>query len=361
MIEISVPTLLIDEEKARRNIRQMMAKTQTISVSLRPHFKTHQSLEIGQWFSDIGIKQITVSSVQMAEKFIADGWSDVLIAFPLNLLELPVVHSLAMKASLSVMVEEELVVKALNKAIDNPVSVFIKVDTGYGRTGISWQDIDRILSLIELINSYEKLSCRGLVIHAGHSYKNAQSIHAILKESIERIAYLRNHILAQYPSMLISYGDTPSCSIGSEFPGIDEFRPGNFVFYDLVQHHLGACEYDEIAVAMACPVVAIHPDRRQVVIYGGAVHFSKDSMTINGQTVYGQMVELSGSGWGKPVHQAWLVSLSQEHGILQMPAAYNLDQIKIGQILYFLPVHSCLTADKMGAYYSIQRDSLITI
>nr|NHJ86257.1 alanine racemase [Asgard group archaeon] len=38
--------------------------------------------------------------------------------------------------------------------------------------------------------------------------------------------------------------------------------------------------------------------------------------------------------------------LSQEHGIVHCPRNYFAD-IKIGDLLYVLPVHSCLTANLM--------------
>jgi len=33
---------------------------------------------------------------------------------------------------------------------------------------------------------------------------------------------------------------------------VDEIRPGNFVFYDLMQYRIGSCSVGQIAVAMAC-------------------------------------------------------------------------------------------------------------
>ena len=36
-------------------------------LSFRPHFKTHQSAEIGSWFRDFGVTRITVSSRESAD------------------------------------------------------------------------------------------------------------------------------------------------------------------------------------------------------------------------------------------------------------------------------------------------------
>ena len=60
---ITTPTLILDEEKCKANIKRMVDKANQNNIVLRPHFKTHQSLEIGRWFKDIGINKITASSI----------------------------------------------------------------------------------------------------------------------------------------------------------------------------------------------------------------------------------------------------------------------------------------------------------
>jgi len=49
---IEQPTLLLDEAAARRNIRFMAEKATRLGLVFRPHFKTHQSAVIGEWFRD---------------------------------------------------------------------------------------------------------------------------------------------------------------------------------------------------------------------------------------------------------------------------------------------------------------------
>ena len=91
--------------------------------------------------------------------------------------------------------------------------------------------------------------------------------------------------------------DSPSCSIINDFTDIDVIRPGNFVFYDLTQLNIGSCNFDQIAVAMACPVVAKHRNRQEIIIYGGGVHFSKEFIEIKNEKVYGLLVKLTENGW----------------------------------------------------------------
>ena len=93
---------------------------------------------------------------------------------------------------------------------------------------------------------------------------------------------------------------------------VDEIRPGNFVFYDVMQLQIGACTEEEIGVAVACPIVAKHPERNQLVIYGGAVHHSKEFIEIDGVQLFGYIAPLTGDGWGPRLQHAYVAGLSQE-------------------------------------------------
>ncbi len=368
MLEITKPTLLLDKSKVMRNISRMAEKARLNGITLRPHFKTHQSVEVGEWFKDEGISRITVSSLDMALKFASAGWGDITIAFPVNILEIEKINYLAGRITLNLLLESEESVVMLNRQLSASVGIFIKIDSGYGRTGIDWSSTERIRRIISLLSRSSVMSFKGFLIHAGHSYKLAGTgsrasagVKEILDDSLKKIAILRKEFFDSSPGAIISYGDTPSCSIGERFDGIDEFRPGNFVFYDLMQQSIGACSYNDIAVAMACPVVSLHPERMEVVIYGGAVHFSKDYLMKDGQAIFGQVVNRTEEAWGEIVKGAHVVSLSQEHGIVSYSDREHFKQVKVGDLLYIYPVHSCLTADCMGGYLCIDGETMKTL
>jgi len=143
-----------------------------------------------------------------------------------------------------------------------------------------------------------------------------------------------------------------------DFSAVDEIRPGNFVFYDLMQYRIGSCSVDQIAVAMACPVVAIHKERNEIIIYGGAVHFSKeriDDPTMG--ILYGAVVEARGEGWGEIIEGMYLKKLSQEHGIIHVPP-HLIDNYRIGDIVKILPVHSCLTGHAIRNYLTTKGEMI---
>ena len=358
-MKITKPTLLLDEQKCRLNIKKMIARSKNLNSSLRPHFKTHQSHKIGEWFKEYGIDKCAVSSIEMARHFAKGEWKDITVAFPLNVLEIENVNLLAKEVCLNLCIESVETAKILNEQLKYPLNVFIKTDAGYHRTGMQSEDYHGIKTIIEELNKNELISFKGFLQHAGHTYqaKGKAEIDKIHQETSSNMIALKNHFRKQYHEIIISNGDTPTCSVSDDFDEIEEMRPGNFVFYDVMQAEIGSCEYSEIAVAVACPVVAKHKDRNEVILYGGAIHFSKDSIKKDGETIYGLIAKKEEKGWGEPLDGCYTKKLSQEHGTLHVTDDY-FDQVNIGDLLYILPIHSCLTANLMGKYYTLDGEGI---
>ncbi len=356
--KIAVPTLLLDRQKCQHNIQRMSDKARRLGLTLRPHFKTHQSSSIGRWFRQAGVDKITVSSLRMAEYFANDHWLDITVAFPVNLLEIDLINRLAAYIRLNLLVESVESVQFLDRHLRHPVGVFIKIDVGTHRTGVEADDEETVNRILEKIGNSRKIRFLGFLAHAGHTYRarGIQQLQTVHEAYLGLLATLREHYLPAFPELILSVGDTPSCSLMEDFPGVHEIRPGNFVFYDVMQIGIGSCSPDDVAVAMACPVVATHPSRNEIVVYGGGIHFSKDRIVLNGQENYGLMVDWESDGWRLPVSEpAFLKSLSQEHGIVQA-SAEQVARTKPGDVLLFLPVHSCMTADLMKHYRTLDGE-----
>lgn len=352
MLEITRPTLLVNEKVARVNIREMNRKAALNGMAFRPHFKTHVSHEIGRWFRDEGIETCTVSSVEMAAYFQKDGWNDITIAFPFNRLEINMINRLVANGRINLVVEDADTLRYLNGHLNGSVDYFIKLDVGTHRTGLPIES-----DFSSLISNNEQIRFKGFLAHAGHSYRCRS--HGEIKKVYEDVSELLGNLKKKYPNAFMSYGDTPTCSIIDSFASVDELRPGNFIFYDLMQHQITSCTFEQIAVCMAVPVVAKHPHRQEVVVHGGAVHFSKDFIRDkNGNPVYGILVKLTEDGWEMMENQHFIKKLSQEHGIIGVNDEEDMRQIKVGDIVGIIPVHSCLTANLMGKYTSLDNRTI---
>lgn len=357
---LSQPTLLLDTARARNNLDRVATKCRASGVVLRPHFKTHQSRTIGRWFRDFGIDRITVTNTGMARYFLEDGWTDITIAMPVNVREVDKLADLSVRARIGLIVMDPETVDRLGTTLGTPVSLWLKIDVGTRRTGLDPADTGLVDQLVGRIAQYPGLTFRGFLAHAGHAYgaRAFREVEAIHREALQILSALRERYIAGNPGLQISLGDTPGAGMLDDFGRVDELRPGNFIFYDLMQLGIGACHAEDIAVAMACPVIAVHPDRHQWILHGGAIHFSKDYLPLpDGRKCFGRMVTPAAGGWsaeglaGLPV----LTALSQEHGIVQCTAE-TFHLARPGDMTLWLPVHSCLTADAMGRYVTTTGD-----
>ena len=355
-VNITAPTLLIDKNKVLKNISRMAAKAKANQIELRPHFKTHQSHEVGRWFKDFGVRRITVSSIRMAQYFAKDGWDDITIAFPINIRELQRLSLISLDTQVNILVENIESLEVVSKfKLGRSLGIFIKVDVGYHRTGLQFGQADKVDQIIEYANNFPQFKFLGFLGHAGHSYskRNLDDIMKVHESSSRVMNQFRERYLSTFPDLTISYGDTPTCSLMDGFPGIDEIRPGNFVFYDVTQWTIGSCQLENIGVAMACPIVAIHEDRSEIIVYGGGIHFSKDRIQSSEEaTSYGMVVPFRGTFWENNPFYGFVKSLSQEHGIVKASPALMKDA-KIGGLLYVLPIHSCMAANLMKHYYTL--------
>ncbi|MDP4185921.1 MAG: alanine racemase [Bacteroidota bacterium] len=359
-MNITFPTLLIDSRIAKENIRKMAEKAVDLGLNFRPHFKTHQSMEIAKWFREAGIDQCAVSSVRMASYFARNGWNKITIAFPVNILEIEAINRLASAIELDLLIESAASVEFLSLHLKSKVGIWIKIDCGYHRTGIAPYQTDTIDNILKKIGRSERLSFKGFLTHNGSTYKcqGADQVLGTHKKVLGDLARLKEYYLPRFPDLQISYGDTPSCSLSKTFPEIDELRPGNFVFYDVMQVQIGSCSFDQIAVKMVCPVVALHPRRNEAVIYGGGVHMSKEFIINNqGKKVYGCVCSIAGSPITPCLEENIASSLSQEHGILRLNHDYFQD-LKIGDLIEIYPVHSCMTANLMKNYLSEEGQAI---
>ncbi len=341
--KIKSPTLVIDSEIVRNNIKTMMDKLPE-TCTFRPHFKTHNNKETAAIFKELRVRKITVSSVEMAKYFKILGFKDITIAFPVNIRENKNLNKLSKNTKLGLVFSNP---QAIDIISVNPLikaDAWIEIDTGYNRSGIAWNDFKQIEDCVHSINSALQLNFKGFLTHNGSTYA-LQTEADILKSSEESIVKMKS-LKEKYKSFNpnISIGDTPGCSLMQDFEGIDEVRPGNFVYYDFMQLEKGVCKKTDIAATVICPIVDISSIRKEIVIHGGAIHFSKEYVKSDVSQYFGRVIKHIGKTTIDVSEN--LVSLSQEHGIIKIENG-NIEDYSVGDLVEIIPVHSCLTANLM--------------
>jgi len=107
--------------------------------------------------------------------------------------------------------------------------------------------------------------------------------------------------------------------------------------------------------------VAKHLSRNEIVIYGGAVHMSKDTISnINGKEMFGRII-VKKDGEKKLLAPLNYVSkLSQEHGTLKVTQK-QFKNFQVGDLVEIIPVHSCLTANLYDTYLTTDGETIKTM
>ncbi len=127
---------------------------------------------------------------------------------------------------------------------------------------------------------------------------------------------------------------------------MDEVRPGNFVFYDLQQLALGACEATDLALAVACPVVGVYPARGEFVVHGGSVHLSRDAAPGPGRApAYGRLAVVARTaGTSSPPRTA---SCARSPRSTASSAARPMccGSVRVGDLAFVVPAHACMPAN----------------
>jgi D-serine deaminase-like pyridoxal phosphate-dependent protein len=350
--QISTPALILDLDRVEMNLREMQDRATSLGVSLRPHIKTHKCLEIAELQRQLGGSGLTVSTLYEARVFSEHGFDDLTWAFPVILNRLDEALKLARGVDLGLLVDSKEAATALEES-GQPLRVWIKVDCGYHRAGV---DPERPLAreLAQQLQDSATLQFAGLLTHAGHSYntRSRSELAAVAEQERSSLVNLGERLRStgiEVPA--ISVGSTPTMSVVEDLAGVDEMRPGNYVFHDLMQARLGSCSIDDCAVTVLASVVSSQPGARHCVIDAGALALSKDGLPeVDGGANYGEVLDTGLAG--PPTDAIRVRSLSQEHGILDRA-------LEVGRRVRILPVHSCLTAACFDEYVIVRGDRVL--
>jgi D-serine deaminase-like pyridoxal phosphate-dependent protein len=242
---------------------------------------------------------------------------------------------------------------AVLEASRHPFRVWMKVDCGYHRAGVDPEG-PLAQELAHKLDGSSTLQFSGLLTHAGHAYgtDSRGELAAVAEQersSLVKLAASLRDSGVEVPA--VSVGSTPTMSVVEDLAGVDEMRPGNYVFYDQMQAKLRSCSIDDCAVTVLASVVSAQPGAGHCVIDAGALSLSKDSLqSDDGTSEFGEILETLPPQ--SPTRTARARSLSQEHGILDSALA-------VGTRVQVLPVHSCLTVACFDEYVVVRGDQVV--
>jgi D-serine deaminase-like pyridoxal phosphate-dependent protein len=360
--DIKTPALVLDVERVRRNARRMSERVRGMGAALRPHVKTHKCVEVARLQTEGGERRVTVSTLAEARAFNAHGFRDITYAVPVEPGKFAEAVELSKECErLSLITDDAGVPPALDAAARRAgvtLDLFLKVDCGYHRVGVEPERPEALL-IPRLIADAPNLRFAGILTHAGHSYR------ARTRDELLDIARRERDVMTGFAARLreegldvpcVSVGSTPTITQVEHLDGVDEARPGNYIFFDAFQATLGSCAFDDCALTVLASVVHRDLARRKVVLDAGAIALSKDrgACDLDPDCGFGRVLDLEGRDTGQHVE-----SLSQEHGAVQVNTAGTLDRLRVGTRVRVLANHSCLTAAQHSHYHVLEGERIV--
>jgi D-serine deaminase-like pyridoxal phosphate-dependent protein len=328
---LETPRLLVELDRLDRNIERMAGLTADAGVSLRPHAKTHKLLQVADRQIAAGCAGLTVAKLGEAELFVRHGIDDLFVAYPIwGEEKWRRLGDLAADATIRVGADSYEVFEGVARAASSRglvVPVRIEVDTGFGRCGV--QTTEEARSLARRMSGLRGIELVGVMSFAGQMYREPAGSRreAAVADAARLVAVADDLRSDGFDIREVSIGSTPSAAYIGDMPGVTELRPGTYVFSDRDQAALGWGTLDDCALTILATVVS-RPTPTRAVIDAGTKTLSSDQAS-------------SVSGWGDlRGHPDWqLVSLSEEHGVLEVPAGG--DGPAIGTTVEIIPNHAC--------------------
>jgi D-serine deaminase-like pyridoxal phosphate-dependent protein len=359
---IKTPSLVLDVERVRRNAERMSERIKGLGAALRPHVKTHKCVEVARIQTTGEAGGITVSTLAEARAFAAHGFKDITYAVPIEPGKFEEALELSRLCERFALITDDVSVPPLlDEAARRrglTLDLFMKVDCGYHRCGVE-PDQPEALEIPRRIDAAANLRFAGILTHAGHSY------HARSHEELLSIARHERDLLTEFAAHLradgvgvptVSVGSTPTATHYEHLEGVDEARPGNYIFFDAFQATLGSCSFADCALTVLAAVVHRDRARRKIVIDAGAIALSKDRgpVELDLSCGYGRVLDLEGAETGLRV-----VSLSQEHGEVPVEDDRLLEALRVGTRVRVLANHSCLSAAQHTHYHVLEGSRVV--
>jgi len=235
--DLMTPALILDLDKARRNIAFMAERMGAFKARLRPHTKVEKSPELARLQVDAGAIGVCTATVWEAIVMSRSGIEDVLIANQVGGREkIRALAAAARDGLLSVAVDDARNAQDLSAAAagaGSEIGVLIEVDIGMGRGGV--RSPEEAVVLARCLQKLPSLRLRGVQGYEGHcmlepdpdlrKQKVGQAL-ARLAAAVDQLAQ------AGFSCEVVSAGGTGTYDITGNHPLVTEIQAGSYVFMD---------------------------------------------------------------------------------------------------------------------------------
>jgi D-serine deaminase-like pyridoxal phosphate-dependent protein len=363
--ELDTPAFVVDLDTLERNVQAMADHARQHGVRLRPHAKTHKSVEIARMQLGAGALGLTLAKIGEVEALLESAAAageplpleDVLLAFPIvGDQKLARLLDLAERLAVTVSLDSADAASQLGAAAagrGRVIGVLVEVDTGGRRCGVL--PGEPTLALARHVATTPGLTLRGIMTHEGHAYSATPATLREVSQQAGRVMVELAGLLRAdgHEAPVVSVGSTPSARHIAEVSGVTEVRPGTYVFQDYNQIRLGVATVDECAGVVHATVIA-RPAPDRAVVDAGTKAVAADRGMVGGITPVQQ--EGYGLVKGQP---GWLFArASEEHGVLERRGEGHAADLRVGARVELIPNHIC-PAVNLYDRLVVQRDGVV--
>ncbi len=348
--DLNTPALIVDVEALERNIAAMARFARRVGLKLRPHAKTHKSVEIARRQIAAGAVGVCCAKLGEAEALADGGIENILITSPM--VGAAGVERLAILAARS---------GGLMAAVDHPdavdalaasgaaLTLIVDIDPGIHRTGVA--DGAAVLALARRIADAPSLTFAGVQFYCG-SQQHIEAFDARREAIVERTAFLegivRDLTEAGLAPGIVTGGGTGTHFIDAELGVFTELQVGSYVFMDRQYGDCdltgdGAAPFETALMVDARVISANHPF--MATVDAGFKAFATEA---------GSPPILSGAAAGSTYH-----FMGDEHGCVIPPAGEAPP--KLGEVVTFAAPHCDPTVNLYEAYHAVRGDTLVGI
>ncbi|MGE3911081.1 MAG: alanine racemase [Chloroflexota bacterium] len=342
--ELDTPAFVVDLNVLERNIQSMADHARQFGVALRPHAKTHKTVEIARMQLAAGAMGLTLAKLGEAEALLSnvpDGQeplplNNLLLAFPIiGNQKLPRLLDLARRLRVTVSLDSldaAQQIGAAASASGQEIGLLVEVDTGGRRCGVL--PGEPTLALAREIDRTPGVRFEGIMTHEGHAYAASPATLREVSQEAGRVMVQTAKLLRAdgHETPVVSVGSTPSARHIAEVPGVTDVRPGTYVFQDYNQVRLGVATVEECAGTVHATVIARPAPDRAVVDAGTKAVASDRNMIV---------VDREGYGFVKGQPGWFFARASEEHGVLLRQEDGHADDLRIGDRVELIPNHIC--------------------
>jgi D-serine deaminase-like pyridoxal phosphate-dependent protein len=337
--DLETPALLIDLDIMERNLQRVADYTREHGLRLRPHTKTHKIPALGRKQIESGAAGLTVAKVSEAEVMLGSGTPDLLVAYPIiGAAKLDRLMQVAAHTRVTVSLDSLEAARQLSaaaQAAHRDIGVLAELDAGLGRVGVA--PGPELVELARAIDRLPGLHLEGIAFYPGQIKTVGET--AALSELIGSVA--RELRRAGLAIAIVSGGSTPTLFESHKIDGLNEIRPGTYIFNDRNTMLSGACSLEDCAASIMATVVSTAKPG-QMIIDGGSKTFSSDR-PVTAEVSFGHVVEAP---------EAVFTKMNEEHGYVDIRAVKR--DFAIGDRVRVIPNHVCVAMNLHEFVYGVR-------